>query len=603
MVPLFICITVTLAFLPVLDNGFVNWDDQMVFLDNPDYRGLSFAHLRWMFTIHNNIPHYFPLTWISYGMDYILWGLWPGGYHLTSLLIHLLNAVLVYAVALVMLVPGDPKPRSSLLEGRRIAAAAGALLFALHPLRAETVAWASTRADLIATLFVLLTVYAWMRARMSGSRGWYWLALTCHGLALLGKVSASPLPAVLFLLDIYLSTIPAMPARNARRSWVMVLPFFLLSLPAIWATYMCKVLTGSVDNWVHHSLLARLAQSSWDIWFYPWKTIWPAGLSPLYELEGLLDPARPVYVMAMVATVAVTAFLLISFRRHPGLAMAWLSYLLLSAPVMGWIQAGRQKAADRYSYMACLPFALLASGFLWWRWRTADRPSAGSLALPALVLASLGFLTYRQCRIWHDTVSLWEHAAKADPEGRMVRYFRDKAVLEERQVAALAEVERALVVRPNDLRMRALRGILLVEWGENDRAILDLDAALPALPELSDGFRARGDALRRRNGSGDATRALADYDRALTIAPDYALALQQRAALRRTLGDFDGALEDFAAALKLQPHHWPTMVNYGLALAAKGRKAEAREILARAKAIAPVMQWATIDTAAAKALK
>ena len=197
-------VAVTIAtFLPTLKNGFVNWDDAQNFLANPNYRGLGWANLRWLFTTAH-MGHYIPVTWLTLAFDYVLWGMNPAGYHLTAVALHALNALLVYVVAYRLLDAGFEQlvARVHLSAG----AVTAALLFAVHPLRVESVAWISERRDVVAGLFSLLTALAYLTAWRRGlsSRlhpGWYWAAVGCFALACLSKSIVVGLPVVLLVLD------------------------------------------------------------------------------------------------------------------------------------------------------------------------------------------------------------------------------------------------------------------------------------------------------------------------------------------------------------------------------------------------------------------
>ena len=202
LVPALIALVTFAAFLPTLQNQFVNWDDDDNFLGNPHYRGLTWTHLRWMWTTH--MGHYIPLTWMTLGLDYLLWGLNPVGYHLTSLLLHAANAVVFFFVVHRILTLALPSPSE---RGHALAVAAGfaALVFAIHPLRVESVAWVTERRDVLSGLFYLLTILMYLRACARGARGrgWYWLSVAVFGCALLSKSMVVSLPVVLLILDVY----------------------------------------------------------------------------------------------------------------------------------------------------------------------------------------------------------------------------------------------------------------------------------------------------------------------------------------------------------------------------------------------------------------
>src|SRR5881296_3133500 len=202
VIPLVIAFSTFAAFLPTLQNQFVSWDDDKNFLDNPYYRGLGWSQLRWMWTTHQG--HYIPLTWMTLGLDYLLWGMNPVGYHLMSLLLHAANAVVFFFVVRRILTRALP----SLSErGHALAVSAGfaALVFAIHPLRVESVAWVTERRDVLSGLLYLLTILVYLRAGERGARGrgWYWAAVGLFAGALLSKAMAVSVPVVLLILDVY----------------------------------------------------------------------------------------------------------------------------------------------------------------------------------------------------------------------------------------------------------------------------------------------------------------------------------------------------------------------------------------------------------------
>src|SRR6059058_1354082 len=202
LVPVLIALVTVAAFLPALQNQFVSWDDAENFLDNPHYRGLGWSQLHWMWTTH--LGHYIPLTWMTLGLDYLLWGMNPVGYHLTSLLLHAANAVVFFFVVRRLLARALPSPSE---HGYALAVSSGvaALVFAIHPLRVESVAWATERRDVLSGLFYLLTILMYLRAREreERGRGWYWLSVAAFVGALLSKSMVVNLPVVLLILDVY----------------------------------------------------------------------------------------------------------------------------------------------------------------------------------------------------------------------------------------------------------------------------------------------------------------------------------------------------------------------------------------------------------------
>src|SRR2546428_1342790 len=286
LVPVLIALVTFAAFLPTLNNQFVDWDDQRNFLDNHHYRGLGWTHLRWMWTTH--LGHYIPLTWMTLGLDYLLWGMNPVGYHLTNLLLHAANAVVFFFVVLRILTRALSSPSE---RGHALALSAGfaSLVFAIHPLRVESVAWATERRDVLSGLFYLLTILMSLRAREreERGRGWYWLSVAVFVLALLSKSMVVNLPVVLVILDVYplrrLGGAVGWWSAPARRVYVEKIPFVLLAAAASAIALMAQLSHDTMVSVVQLSALGRLAVSVYGLSFYLWKTVAPVSLSPLYE--------------------------------------------------------------------------------------------------------------------------------------------------------------------------------------------------------------------------------------------------------------------------------------------------------------------------------
>src|SRR5213596_2266512 len=371
LVPALIALVTFAAFLPVLQNQFVDWDDQRNFLDNHHYRGLGWTHLRWMWTTH--LGHYIPLTWMTLGLDYLLWGMNPVGYHLTNLLLHAANAVVFFFVVrriLTLALLGASE------HGHALAVSAGfaALVFAIHPLRVESVAWATERRDVLSGLFYLSAVLAYLRAcdREERGRGWYWGAVALFAGALLSKSMAVNLPVVLMILDVYplrrLGGSIGWWSKPARRIYVEKIPFVLLAAVASAIAVMAQFSIHAALPLAQLSVPGRLAVSAYGLSFYLGKMIVPVNLSPLYELPRTVSPWAMPFILSFGLAIAITAIVLSLRRRMLGLPAAWLAYLVVLLPVLGIFQSGPQIAADRYTYLAGLGWAILAGAGLLSSW-------------------------------------------------------------------------------------------------------------------------------------------------------------------------------------------------------------------------------------------
>ena len=576
---------VVAAFFPALANEFVNWDDDLNLTDNPYWRGLGPAQLRWMFTVMHG-GHYQPLSWVSYAIDYQIWGLQPFGFHLTNLVLHAANAVVFWLVVMELLRAAAPPAKGEPADTVPLAAAVGALFFAVHPLRVESVAWASERRDVLAGFFFLLTVLAYLRAARDPARRLPHLAVAtvCFALSLLSKAWAITLPAVLLVLDAY-------PLRRlgAGRPVGPVLsekiPFVVVAVAAATLALLAQNVEA-LRPLSQHGVMARVAQAGYGLCFYVWRTVVPVGLSPLYLLEMPLDPTEPRYVAAMVLVVATAVTLFVVRRRVPWLVAGVACYAIIVSPVLGFAQSGQQKVADRYTYLACLPFAVLVAAAVRQaalRWPSARRIGLVAAGVPLLVL---GVMTVRQTMVWHDSMTLWNHALGLDAANYIGRTNRGVV----RQLAgdmagALADYDAALAANPGHAEAYKNRGTVRAAAEEWDAAIADYEVALRLKPGYADAYVSRGAA---REAKGDLAGALDDYAEACALDPGHARALYGRANMRATRGDLQGAIADYSAALQVNPGYVEAWNNRGLAKRRAGDEAGARADFTRALALAPV---------------
>jgi protein O-mannosyl-transferase len=409
-----------LAFLPVIACRWVFWDDSKNFLANPHFRGLGWTQIAWAWRA-TLLGVYQPLSWMLLEAEYSAWGLNPRGYHLVSLGLHAANVVALFAVTVAILWRCLPGLAAARPETVHRAAGLAVALFAVHPLRAESVAWVSAQPYLPSSLCGLLAVLAYLKAQEAGRsrRGTtIWLAVTLglFVVAMLFKTVAISLPLLLLILDVYpLGRLGGSGARSwvgagVRRVWVEKVPFLVVSLVFV-------AVAMQVRPRIPADLGSRLASAACAIWFYPAKTLVPLHLRVIYApcVEASLQ--RPLYAVCAAGAVAFTAVVVLMWRRWPGLAAAWLSYLVILAPNSGLVRITSSVAADRYSYVASMGLVVLLAGLfcLWAGRRKPDRPRrpavrlAGAGALAAVVLG-LCVLSWFQTATWKAGLMLWTQA-------------------------------------------------------------------------------------------------------------------------------------------------------------------------------------------------
>ena len=553
---------ITLAvFAPALWNDFVNWDDPTNFLYNPNYRGLGWKQLRWMFT-SSLMGHWVPLTWITLGLDYVVWGMNPLGYHLTNLLLHAANAAVFYLVACRLLGKAMGELGAVPL---RLGAGAAALFFALHPLRAESVAWVTERRDVLSGLFFLLTILLYLRAcEAEGARRRRWLSgsLGCYVLALASKASVVALPVVLIVLDIY--PLGRLGGRwrdwtspEARRVWKEKVPFFLLALVggaiALSAVWGATALTR-LDA---RSLPARVAALLWSLSFYVWKTLSPTGLSPLYALPARIDPLAPRFVWGALAVGIFTGVFWALRRRWPAGLAVWATYVVMLTPLSAQLHAGYQLTADRYSYLACLGWALLAgagvcaisralhSGLI------GPRLARAALAIGAIWIGALATMTWNQVQVWRDSDTLWQYALEEDPHC-FVCHSQLGVSLSDRGLfaQAIGHFERALAERPRYALARSHLAVALLRNGEPAKARTQFEQVLSQVPGAVSARTYLGEALVRQ---GELREAVTQLRLVIQGHPDYVVALTYLGMALVELGGHAEAIPYFQRAIMLEP--------------------------------------------------
>jgi tetratricopeptide (TPR) repeat protein len=527
------------VFAGVLGNGFVLWDDDENFLQNPHYRGLGPSQLAWMLTTFH-LGVWIPLTWVTLGLDYVLWGLDPRGYHLTSLVLHAATALAFYFVSLDLLRRAWPPATLGAWRALRGGAAFSALLFALHPLRVESVAWATERRDVLSGVLLLLSVFAYLRAcdqPMTGRalwRRWYAASLGAFALALLAKPIVTTLPVVLLVLDVYpLRRLSLTPARwttmPERRVWIEKLPYVLMALiVGLLAIAAQRAQESTLYAFGDLGLVARVGITCYALAFYLWKTLVPLGLSPLYELRDLEAWTRAFVVSALVV-IAVTLVAVALRRRCPGVAAAWAINVVMVLPVSGLVQNGPQIAADRYTYLSMLGWAVLAgaAGPLAWRAWSARRPRAPVPALLAplalATLVGLAALTWRQVGVWRDTDALWTHALRVAPSARAHVNMVDLRLSQGRVREGLEHAQESVRLQPASPLPLVNLGVALARMERTDEAMTTFQQALRLNP---------GDAYAHNNlgavlaGRGRTAEALEHFQTAVRLRPAYALAHQ-----------------------------------------------------------------------------
>jgi tetratricopeptide (TPR) repeat protein len=519
---------------------------------------------------------------MTLGLDYVLWGMNPTGYHLTNLLLHAANAVLIYFVARRLLLLAGAVSREADPLAVAAPAAFAALLFSLHPLRVESVAWITERRDVLSLFFYSLSVLAYLRWCDGGARrrSWYGVAVAAFIAALLSKATAVTLPALLMILNVYpLGRIGARgtwTGANARRVYLELVPFALLSA-ATGALSIVALHPG-------HQLSAgtKVAVSAYSLGFYLWKTIAPVGLAPLYEMPKHVDPWAAPFVASYAAVIALTGLAWIVRRRWPGATAAWLAFLVIILPMLGVVQNGPQIAADRYTYHASPALAIVAGAGLFLLARGAFLARA---AIGGAILAVLGALTWNQTGVWHDSERLWSRVLEIDSTSSIAQTaLGNVLVKEDRLDEAIAHYRRSLVLDTLYVEVDNNIGIALGKQGNLAEAIEHYRRAVRMKTDYYEAHNNWGAALARQ---GDVGGAITHYQEALRIKPDYDDAQVNWGNALVRLDRPEEAIPHYQEALRIRPDNADAQHNWGVALARQGKLAESIEHFRLALALKP----------------
>jgi len=585
------------AFSGARSNSFLNYDDDVYVTENPHVvNGVSGENVRWALR-STEAANWHPATWLSHMIDVELFGFDAGRHHMTSVVLHAVNAVLLFLLFVRMT---GALWRSAFVAG----------LFALHPLHVESVAWIAERKDVLSTLFWLLTTMAWLRWLSSKTAARYALVVACFAVGLMAKPMLVTLPLTLMLLDVW-------PLARAPYLWKEKVPLFAMAAGSCVVTLVAQHRGGTILALSGLSLPSRVGNAAVTYGWYLGKTVWPTELAAFYPHPGAIR-AWPAIVSALLL-VGVTALAIRLARRAPYLAVGWSWYLVTLVPVIGLVQVGLQSAADRYTYVPLVGVFVAVS------WGLAAIAEARPPLRPAVaavstaVLVALIPVTRAQVRHWKNNTTLFEHALAVTSSNCLAHNNLGLALAGAGQLeAAVTHYDEALRIKPDYIDAMSNRGAALHRLGRYQEAIDQLERALAVHPEspgvevnLGNSLVATGRidaaiehyqrALRMRPGFYDAHQnlglvldnvgrhdeAITHYEQALHHRPSDAAAHLGLAAALSGAGRLDAAIPEFDAALRLKPDYAQAYNAWGIALAAVGRNAEALDRYDRALRLRP----------------
>ncbi len=599
-------VAVGLVFGQTVRHGFINCDDGPYVYENTHVvKGLTLTGIVWAFT-HSHACFWHPVTWLSHMLDCQLWGLNAGGHHLTNVLLHAANAVLLFLVLRQMMglrldksVGASSAPAGALWPSAFVAA-----VFAIHPLNAESVAWVAERKNVLSGLFFMLTLWAYVRYVQGVTSGkwqvtgkeaaaaapdssrvthhaslFYGLTLLFFALGLMSKPMLVTLPFVLLLLDYWplnrfessTTLNPQLSTNRALRLVFEKLPLFLLAIAAGFIAFLTQKSDGAVATLESLPLGSRLANGLVSYVTYILKMFWPDNLAIFYPYPARVPAWEVAVAGALLLFVTIQAVMFA--RRRPYLLVGWLWYLGMLVPVIGLVQIGGQSHADRHTY---LPQIGLYLAVVWaikdltasWRCR---RQVLGAGA--AIVLAALMLCAWKQTSYWRNDESLWGHTLACTSGNYFAHNNLGTALLEKDQIdEAVTQFQEAIRLTPGFADAHYNLGTALLKKDQIDDAISQFQEAIRLKPNYADAHYNLGTALVRK---GQMDEAISQYQEAIRLTPDYADAHTALGIALGMKGQTDEAINQFQEAIRLKPDYAEAHNNLGIALGMKGQIDEA----------------------------
>jgi protein O-mannosyl-transferase len=516
------------VFGQTLGHEFVDYDDDTYVYDNPVVaQGLTCKGFVWSLT-YGEIGHWHPLTWLSHMLDCQLYGLHPGGHHLSNVLLHTATVILLFLVLRQM-------------SGALWRSAFVAAVFAIHPLRVESVAWIAERKDVLSGVFFMLTLWGYVCYARQPSRGRYLMVALCYGLGLLCKNTLVTLPFVLLLLDWW----PLGRMEPGKFSGLVKekTPLFLLSIGSCVMTLLVpeKVLEAN-----RVPFLERIGNAvvSYDI--YLRQMIFPVELAvPYPNAPGGVPFWEVALAFAVLAAISVGVWA--CRKKSPYLLVGWLWYIGMLVPAIGLVQISYYAHADRYTYLPQIGM-YLAVTWLVAEWRV-NRAALGSLM--AGVLAVLMLCAWKQTAYWQDSETLWNHTLACTTNNEMAHYNLGNALYHQGRVdEAIPQYRETLQINPGNANACYNLGRALFQKGKVDEAITQYQKTLQIQPDFAVAHNNLGIALFQK---GREEEAISHFQKALQIEPDYAEAHNNLGNVFWHKGRLDEAITQYQEALQFDP--------------------------------------------------
>lgn len=551
LVVLILILLILAVYWPVQNYGFLNFDDDVYITKNSYVQsGITLDGLYWAFS-----TKYFglwnPLIWISFMIEYHLFGFNAGGYHWTNVIFHIFNTILLFFLF-----------RN--LTGAVWRSAFVAALFAIHPINVESVAWIAERKNVLSTFFWMLTMLFYVRYVREPNWKRYLPIFICFALGLMSKPMLVTLPFVLLLIDYWplnraalytqeeTNIAAALKSGREKLSFLVLekIPLFILSAISIYITLYSSIHTPSSERIIYISSMQRITNVFFSYVMYLKKLFWPGDLSIWYLYLNV-----PIWqvILSIVILIIITVLVCGSFKKYPYLPVGWFWYLGTLVPVIGIIQIASLTMADRYAYVPLIGiFVMIAWG--------AEQISSKAVYLKkififaaVLIIVLLTVAALNQVKLWTNTVTLFENALKKDPNNYMAYHMMGKeAARKGENEKALSYYDTAVKIRPRFYPAYFFKAHALIRMGKRDEAYDNFVKAIQAKKSFAEAYHALGILCFEDN---NLDKAIEYFTKAIARKPDYIDAYNSLGAALAKKGRIPDAIVQFQKALNIDPHY------------------------------------------------
>jgi tetratricopeptide (TPR) repeat protein len=541
-----------IVYIPALQNGFVDWDDPEYVYLNTNIQTISVTSITRMF-VEFRSSNWHPLTWLSHALDFTVWGFNPMGHHLTSIIIHAMNTFLV-VILIVRLVN---------INSPLIAAAVTGLLFGLHPLNVESVAWVSERKNVLYAFFFLLSILSYLKyssltmknpAASGQKRTHYCLCLLFFTSSLMSKPMAVTLPVVLIILDFYpLQRLDFSSMFKSQRSVLIEkLPFFGLALVSSVLTLFAQQEGGALVDIEIRPMSMRILSAFRSLIFYLYKLLWPSDLVPFYSYPPETPSLALQHIGSIVLVICIAAMCVVLWKKQKFFTVIWAYYLATLLPIIGIVQVGWQSAADRYTYLPSLGPMLFAGLFTASLWEKACARNSRKginkvsiIVISVLLAAALTVITRNQIGIWKNSLTLWNAELRVYPDNAHVNTALGRAHFNLGDYNKAAEyINKAIETDPNNAKAHYYHGMVYLKMENFDQAILDFNKAISLNPENKEAYLFRTSAYEL---------AIKFYTESIRSDPRMIKSYLNRGVAFAMTDQYELALNDFSKAISIQP--------------------------------------------------